>query len=157
MQKIYSLLNQRVQHIGSETISCDKDDSLRKIYCSANDNYLYSNDENISIIDIINFIVCWIIHLVARGIIYCIIRLFFRKRTRVYIGLPAVSHIPDFGDATSAAGDAAFLWGMCISKGDDTSSMADDRISIGRCGYTSKIRDMWVHLQSPGCVTPLLY
>ncbi len=60
-----------------------------------------------------------------------------------------VSHIPDFGDVptslygdlASSARDAVFLVGMCISKRDDVSPVADDRIS--RVWVPRLPREMW--------------
>ena len=80
----------------------------------------------------------------------------------------AVSHIQDFGDATtSPAGDAAFrardavwVWGMSISKGDLTSPVVNDRISrvwVPRLPLETRHlpREMRWHLQNLGYVTLL--
>ncbi len=80
----------------------------------------------------------------------------------------AVSNILGFGDAlTSPGGDITFpgemrhmLWEMCISQGDDTSPVVDEHISRVWAPRLPREmrhlnREMWVHLQNLGYVTPL--
>jgi hypothetical protein len=57
------------------------------------------------------------------------------SKTNWSLTLPAVSHVPQFGDAASPAGDVDVSAGMCISRG-------RCGISCGRFARISKFRDM---------------